>query len=147
MTGVVFSFVGGLFGALLALVFGVIWLFAPTVYSYALGHVLALGISAQAVTAVELLFIEMGLVAVLLGPLITPRDESGTENRIRSLRSRSVIGAGSALFAVVVVGLAAVDLLWLNATLLVAVGVLVAYALHRYERVALGLADDERSVE
>jgi hypothetical protein len=94
-----------------------------------------------------LLFIEMGLVAVLLGPLITPRGESEVENQIRSLRSRSVIGVGSALFAVVVIGLAAVEMLWLTAALLVAAGVLVAYALHRYERVSLGLADDEGSVE
>jgi hypothetical protein len=141
LTGAVFGIVGGLVGVLLALAFGGVWLFAPTVYSYALGHVLALGISARAVTAVELLFIELGLVAVLLGPLVIATD--GDDGRVRSTLTRSVLGAGSALFAVVVVGLAFVESLWPTAALLTVVAGLAAYGLHRYERLALGLADDE----
>lgn len=147
LTAAVFAIVGGLLGGLLALAFGVLWLFVPTVYSYAVGHLFALGVSAQALSAVELLFIEMGLVAVLLGPLVASTIENEDENNLRSLRSRSVIGAGSALFAVVVVGLALVEMLWVNAVVLLAIGVLVAYGLHRYERVSLGLADEEGSVE
>jgi hypothetical protein len=141
LTGAVFAIVGGLFGALLALAFGLAWVFVPTVYSYALGHVLALGVSARAVTAVELLFIELGLVAVLLGPLVIAT-EGGVE-QVRSTLTRSVLGAGSALFAVVVVALAFVESLWLTAALLAVVAGLAAYGLHRYERLALGLADDE----
>jgi hypothetical protein len=143
LTGAVFSIVGGLFGGALALAFGVLWLFVPTVYTYALGHVLALGISAQAVAPVELLFIEMGLVAVLLGPLVV---STGADGRERGNRTRSIIGAGSVLFAVVVVSLAFVESLWVTAGLLAVGASLVAVALHQYERVTLGLADNEDGV-
>lgn len=144
VTGAVFALVGGLFGVLLTLAFAGLWLYLPAVYSYAVGHVLALGISPRAVTPVELLFVELGLVAVLLGPLVVSTD--GDDGGERSDLRRSVIGAGSALFAVVVVSLAFVESLWINAALLAVAAGVAAYALHRFERVALGLAGDEDGV-
>jgi hypothetical protein len=137
LTGVVLSVVGGVSGVVLAVALAVVWGFFPPVYSYALGHVLALGTTARALTVVELLFVELGLLAVLFGPL------TRAEVRDRGPIGRSTLGFGFALGGVVVVGLALQNALWPVSVLLVLCGLGLLYGLHRYELVALGLVDDD----
>jgi hypothetical protein len=136
LTAVVVGLVGGATGAGLAAAFVVVWLLLPAVYSYALGHVLALGTTASALAVVELLFVELGLLAVLFGPLTRP------ETHNRGSVARSTLGVGFALVGVVVVSLALTGLVWVTALVLVLVGCGLGYGIHRYGLVVLGLVDD-----
>jgi hypothetical protein len=136
LTTVVLGVVGGVAGVGLAAAFVAVWLLVPAVYSYALGHALALGATAGALPVVELLFVELGLLAVLLGPLTRP-------GRLgRRTVARSTIGLGFVLFAAVVVGLAVREDLQVATVVLLLAGAVLAYGLHRYELLVLGLLDD-----
>jgi hypothetical protein len=141
LVGVVLSFVGGLVGVGLTIAFVVSWVFAPAVYSFALGHVLALGTTARALTVVELLFVEIGLLAVLFGPL------TRAEVRNRGPIARATLGFGFTLGSVVVVGLALQDRVWPVSVLLVLAGIALVYSLHRYELVTLGLVRDDEDTD
>jgi hypothetical protein len=142
LSAAVLGLVGGGVGVWLAAAFVLVWLLLRPVYGYALGHVLALGASARALAVVELLFVELGLLAVLLGPL------TRAERRSRGTVVRPTLGFVLVLFGVVVVGLALVDRLWVVAALLLLAGGGGLYGLHRYELVVLGLvADDDPGVD
>lgn len=134
LTAVVVGLVGGVTGAGLAAAFVGAWLLFPAVYSYALGHVLALGTTASALSVVELLFVELGLLAVLFGPLTRP------DTRDHGSVARSTLGVGFALFGVVVVALALTGQVWVAALVLLVVGCGLGYGIHRYGLVVLGLA-------
>jgi hypothetical protein len=137
LTAVVVGLVGGFTGIGFAIVFVVVWVFLPAVYSYAVGHVLTLGTTASALSVVELLFVEMGLLAVLFGPLTRPDFVN------RGVVARSTLGFAFALFGLVVVGLALADQVWVTAVVLLLAGGVLMYGLHRYELVTLGLEIDD----
>ena len=139
LTAVVVGVVGGVVGVGLAVAFVVAWLFLPTVYSFVAGHVLALGTTASALSAVELLFIEVGLLAVLFGPL------TRSETRARGTVARSTLGFAFVLATVVVVALALHDEVWVSAVVLLLVAGFLTYGLHRYELLTLGLLTDEET--
>jgi hypothetical protein len=137
LTAAVLGLVGGVAGVGLAAAFVLAWLLFRPVYSYALGHVLALGATASALSVVELVFVELGLLGVLLGPLTSP------ELRSRGSLVRSTLGSGFVLFGVVVVGFALLEQTWGVAVLLVLVCGVAGYGVHRYELVVLGLVGDD----
>lgn len=137
LTTAVFLLVGGVVGAFLTVGLVVAWVYLPTVYSYALGHVFALGATARAFTVVELLFVELGLICVLLGPF------TRTALTDRGPIARSTLGFGFTLFGVIVVGLAFVDRLWITTLLVLLAGGGLVYGLHRYELASLGLVSDD----
>lgn len=137
LTTAVFLLVGGFVGVFLTAGLVVTWVYLPTVYSYALGHVFALGATARAFTVVELLFVELGLICVLLGPF------TRTTLTDRGPIARSTLGFGFTLFGVIVVGLAFADQLWLTTVLLLIAGGVLVYGLHRYELASLGLVSDD----
>lgn len=139
LTAVVVGLVGGLTGVGLAVAFVVVWVFLPTVYSYAIGHVLALGTAASALSVVELLFIELGLLAVLFGPVTRP------DLNHRGPIARSTLGFAFVSFSVVVVGLALTDQVWVTSIVLLFVSGTLMYGLHRYELVMLGFETDDRA--
>lgn len=137
LTTAVFLLVGGFVGVFLTVGLVVTWVYLPTVYSYALGHVFALGATARAFTVVELLFVELGLICVLLGPFTRATLTD------RGPIARSTLGFGFTLFGVIVVGLAFADQLWLTTVLLLLSGGVLVYGLHRYELASLGLVSDD----
>jgi hypothetical protein len=137
ITIVAFGVVGGVVGVGLGVVLVVAWVGLPTVHSYAVGHALALGLTARSLPAVELFLVEIGLLAVLLGPLTDPESRPG-----RGV-ARWTFGFGAGLLGALVVGLAIADRIWVVALGLLLIGVGLGYALNRYEVVALGLATDD----
>ncbi|WP_318568712.1 hypothetical protein [Salinigranum marinum] len=137
LTTAVFLLVGGLVGVFLTIGLVVTWMYLPTVYSYALGHVFALGATARAFTVVELLFVELGLICVLLGPFTRATLTD------RGSIARSTLGFGFTLFGVIVVGLAFADRLWITTVLILLAGGALVYGLHRYELASLGLVSDD----
>lgn len=105
-------------------------------YAFALGHVGLLW-AFPAPTAVEVALVEAGLAPSLLAPLAPSVD---------GIRGAAAVTAWYVvLTAGVAVGVAAIDALPTVAGLLALLVAVAAYAVHRRERLRLGLADEPRT--
>jgi hypothetical protein len=123
----------GLLGVLAGIVFILVWYTVPTLYSVAFGQ-LVVAVLADNIAAEYLILLEIGLLAVLVGPLL------------RFDRPRWRVTVTSAIAVLFGVGILK-SLQWSN-RVLVAIAVIVfvfafiSYGLHRYERAALGLVEE-----
>jgi len=123
----------GLPGFLAGIVFFLLWYIVPTLYTVAFGQLVVAALADG--IAVEYLFaLELGLLAVLVGPSLTfdrPHWRVAVTSGIAAL-----FGAGA------LASLRWGNRLWLPVAIVVIVFATVSYGLHRYERAALGLVED-----
>lgn len=114
------------------------WALLPAVYAFAIGQVVLLTVT-QPVTSTEsnfllLSLLELGLVGVLVGP------------SLRSTRGRHtvvwILLGTAALSGVTLASYALWGRIWLATAVLVSVGSLGSYVIHRYELVVLGKVPD-----
>jgi hypothetical protein len=120
---------------LLALALVPVWVLTPAIYTVALGHVILLPI-ATGLAGPELLAVELGLLAVLLGPAFAAE-------RTWTLIAAAVVLFGTLLLAVAVT-LQLVDVIWPAAVVFANLALLAAYLVHRYELVRLGMIEGDR---
>ncbi|MFH5801209.1 hypothetical protein [Haladaptatus sp. CMAA 1911] len=120
-------------GILAGVIFLLVWYTVPTLYSVAFGQ-LVVAVFADSITAEYLILLEVGLLAVLVGPLLT----------VDRPRWRvTVTSAMAVLFGVgALKSLQWSNQLWVAIAVVVFVFAIVSYGLHRYERVALGLVEE-----
>ncbi|WP_435156606.1 hypothetical protein [Haladaptatus sp. DFWS20] len=110
------------------------WYALPTLYTAAFGQILVVALFADGVGAVYLIPLELGLLAVLVGPLLR-----ADRPRWRVLVT-SLVAVG---FGVGVLGSHRWSgEYWLTIGVALTAVAVVAYGMHRYERVALGLVKD-----
>lgn len=122
----------GLPGLVAGLLTLLAWALAPATLAFAVGQVLAVPLLGDAGLA-PLVAVEVGLLAVLAGPLTTPD---------RPARTLAAFVAGTAaLWAAAWLVLRAGEPLWAAAATLAIVAATAAYGVHRYERVRLGLVE------
>lgn len=133
LTCTVIGVVGRVIGIVAAAGFVAAWFVLPVVYRYAVGHALALAATPDPYSVVELFFLELGLVAVLFGPV------TGTEYLNRQATAASLLYVGTVLFIVVVVGLNVLDEVWMTAALVVVLVVTLTYSYRRLGLKRLGL--------
>ncbi len=129
----VFAALGGLRGLIAGAAVAVGGLAFAGPYAFALGHVGLLW-AFPAPTAVEVVLVEAALVPALLAPLAPSVD--GVRGAVAVVAWYVVPTAG------VAVGVAATDALPAVAGLLALFVAVVAYAVHRRERLRVGLVDE-----
>lgn len=130
---VAFTYVGGLVGGALGVALVGARRLASPVTVYALGHVLGLVI-AETPTLQE--------VAVLEAPLVLALLAAGVDREAPDAFAPAMVVAVVGLALVAAGGLTTFDSLWQTAALGTLVVGLVAYGLHRYELVRLGLVSE-----
>ena len=133
VAGIGFALVGGPAGVASALAVGVVWFLLPAVYAVALGHVLLAALTVGGGTPLEFVGVGLGLFAVLLAP-------AARLYRRETVVSITVFAAGALVFAFGITFTTA-GALWIASLALVVIWVLVAYGIHRYELVTLGLVE------
>lgn len=122
--------IGGPLGVLAGLAVVGIWYAFGHRYAFTIGTVAVVAVAGQAPTT-ERATGMLAVFALLIAPdLTTPRG--------RRLAAGTVLG--TALLGGLAVGtLALWDTIWITAGLLIAVGALVAYVLHRYDLIVTGV--------
>lgn len=123
----------GPLGVLAGLVTAVTWYGLGVPYALAAGHVVLAAAFGGGVAPLEFLLVELGFLAVLLAALVDDAGPRGTV-AVGTLSAVGLVAVGWA------VGQAAP--LWLAAGTVCGAFALVAYGLHRYELVRLGLVPD-----
>lgn len=110
-----------------------LWLTLPIIYAVALGHVLVVVLTVDGFETLAIAVAELGLFGMLLATIPTLYDRG-------AVTSMTVFVFGLFVF---VFGIAFVssEALWIGTLALAIVGALVAYGMHRYELVSLGLAE------
>lgn len=111
-----------------------LWWLVTAPYAVAAGQVLAVAVLPVDVGLPVLAAIEASLLAILLGPLLT------TDAPVGSATAFVVCAAGLAVIPMTL--LSTGRPLWTAAAALAVVAAVAAYALHRYERVRLGLVEE-----
>jgi hypothetical protein len=123
----------GLPGFLAGIVFLLLWYTTPPLYTVAFGQ-LVVGALSDGIAVNYLALMEIGLLAVLVGPSLTL-----DRPRWRVIITSGVaIGFGATALAIVRWS----DRLWLAVGFVLLVFASVSYGLHRYEHVALGLVEE-----
>ena len=117
----------------IAISFAVAWLTLPAVYRYAVGHVLALGVAPNRLSALEFGLLELGFAFVLLSPL------SRLSTRNRQQIARSMFLSGTILFAVVIAGLSLFDQTIITGALLLGATSAMLYVFRRIGQGTLDL--------
>ena len=132
--GIGFVLSGGFAGVLAAAALAVTWYVLPVPYEVALGHLLLVALLPEEAGLVRAAPAEAGLLALLLAEAPTVEAPG---RFVTAMLSAGVVLAGAAWAGRVVGGLpgAAIGL--------TAVGAILGYALHRYERLRLGLLDSD----
>ena len=119
------------------------WAVLPATYAFAVGQIVFVALTRPAsVTEVGLLplaLLELGLAGVLVGP------ELGSAVARRTA-GRTLLG-GALLSGVALASYALWGRVWIAATVLVGIGALGAYGLHRYELVVLGKVPESGTYE
>jgi len=134
--------VSGQIGLVGGAVLAVAWAVLPATYAFAIGQVAFVAVTRQAglldTGLLALALVEVGLLGVLVGPSL--RSTRGRRTAAATLLGTAVLGG------VALASYALWDRVWIAAAVLVGVGALGAYGLHRYELVVLGKVpapDDE----
>ena len=116
----------------------VAWAVLPATYAFAVGQVVFVAVTRPAgvleAGLLPLALVELGLAVVLVAPNL----QSG---RIRRSAAWILLG-GSVLVGVALGSYTLWDRVWVAATVLVGIGAIGAYGLHRYELVVLGKVAD-----
>ncbi len=128
-----FALTAGPLGVVTGVVVGAAWYLLPLPHAVALGHVALIAVASPDTAIGPLLVTEAGLLAILFSPL--PREDDPLRGGLVLLLALAVL-----------VGLVVLMRAWgaslpLVALALVAVAATLAYAIHRYELVALGLLE------
>ncbi|MDQ2052623.1 hypothetical protein RBH26_19375 [Natronolimnohabitans sp. A-GB9] len=128
----------GPIGLLAGLASAVAWYALGVPYAIAVGHIVLAPVAVGGTDPMTVLLVELGYLAVVIAPVVD----------VREPRRTGAVAVTSAAGFVGVGWVAAHRLsLWLAAVVVcLAVG-LVAYGLHRYELVRLGLVSDDRSTD
>lgn len=116
----------------------VAWAVLPATYAFAVGQVAFVAVTRQPdlfdTGLLPLALVEVGLLGVLVGPDL---------RSARGRRTAALILLGATVLGGIALGSYALwDRVWVAATVLVGVGSLGAYGLHRYELVVLGKVPD-----
>lgn len=134
--------VSGQIGFVGGAVLAVAWAVLPATYAFAVGQVAFVAVTRQTglldAGLLPLALVEVGLLGVLVGPSL--RSARGRRTAASTLLGAAVLGG------IVLASYALWDRVWVAAAVLVGVGALGAYGLHRYELVVLGKVpapDDE----
>jgi hypothetical protein len=126
----------GVGGAIAGLVTVGVWFGLGTPYALAAGIVFLTAQTSDGVASISVLLVSGGFLALLLAPAGTVRDP-GTY----AITVLFTAGAFGSLTWILVT----TQPLWLTALVLLGAGVLVTYGLYRYQRLRLGLLDEEPS--
>lgn len=126
---------GGVWGVLAGFAVALAWYVLPATYAFAVGQILVVAVLSAEVPLVATVIGEAGLLAVLAGSLTT------TDEPARTVAALAV--ATLALGAVGWGVLRSGRPLWIVAVAIAVVATTTAYGLHRYERVRLGLVEDD----
>lgn len=114
------------------------WAVLPATYAFAVGQVVFVAVTRPDglldIGLLSLLLVELGLIAVLVGP--TLRSTGGWRMAVW------ILLGGGVLSGVALVSYALWDRVWIAATVLASIVVLAAYGFHRYELVVLGKVPD-----
>lgn len=110
------------------------WYALPGWYAFTVGLVVATPLIVSAPSLWTRAVVLLGLLAVLAGPLTRVEDET---------RTLTAFAFTTAVVAIVGWGVLWTDQpLWLAALVVAAISVLIAYGLHRYELLMLGLVEE-----
>jgi hypothetical protein len=110
------------------------WATLPATYAFAIGQLAFVAVtrpeSLLDIGLLPLAVIEVGLVGVLVGPVLG--SATGRRTAVWTIIGGSLLGGAT------LASYALSDRMWVAAALLVALGILGGYGIHRYELVALG---------
>lgn len=116
----------------------VAWAALPSTYAFAVGQVVLVAVTRPTgvleVGFLPLALLELGLAGVLVGPELRSADDRRTAG--------GTLFGGGLLSGVTLASYTLWDRVWVAATVLVGIGALGAYGLHRYELVVLGKVPD-----
>jgi len=127
------GFSGGLPGLVVGIGTVAVWYALGLPYAVAAGHVALIAVFLDGISSVDLALVEVAFMAPLLASI--RRVSTPLQTGIVALAVGSLLG-GTAWFVL------ASRSLWLAASAVVVLFMLVGYAVHRYELVQLGLVSD-----
>ncbi|WP_458210530.1 hypothetical protein [Haladaptatus sp. NG-SE-30] len=134
LVAIVYTVANGLPGLIAGGMLVLMWYLLPTLYTFAFGQLLVAALFADGVALRYLIPLELGLISVLVGPVLT------LDHPYRRVVMTSGIAS---VFGIGIVAIYQLDqAYWQAIGILAVVFALGAYGLHRYERVALGLVEE-----
>lgn len=136
VAGIGLTFLGGMPGLVAACLTAAGWWILPAQYAFTIGHF------ALAALLPEMGNPEIGVVAIVEAGLILLLADALDATERQGQLVAGAVGGISVTVVVVWASAQWVPALWLRGFGLLAVGALVGYWMHRYERTALGVLDD-----
>ncbi|WP_290819285.1 hypothetical protein [Halovivax sp.] len=131
---VAFGLVAGPIGVFAGIATVAIWYAVGVPYALAVGHVALVALVPGGIDPLSFALVEVGFVTILLASVADP-----DRRPIATVAIASAVALGGTAWLVL-----AFQPLWLAAAAQLGVLATVAYALHRYELVSLGLVTDDR---